>query len=224
MAAVGAFLYNRAGQSPARKKSLFDDSGNKITREWNRSFSASQILDMRRTPNRRYVDSAQPPDDLLSPRSSEEAIILSSQQSRSDPMNRSTTMPFSCRNGSPRGDTTLSSRSVDRRDRSLDYWMLGESMRISNYMKPTKYRAISQYGENFQGKSTQDWSTGRCEAMQKLRSKTPCGLRSLQKCIGPYPQDLVAEELTRNRSFPASHGSPRAICGVITCGSQCFIP
>eukprot|EP00930_Biecheleria_cincta_P083916 TRINITY_DN73417_c0_g1_i1.p1 TRINITY_DN73417_c0_g1~~TRINITY_DN73417_c0_g1_i1.p1 ORF type:complete len:221 (-),score=20.37 TRINITY_DN73417_c0_g1_i1:51-713(-) len=220
MAAVGAFLYNRAGHNPARKKSVFDDGGNKLTRPWNRSFSAGEIMNMRRTPNRRYVDSAQPSHDLLSPRSSEEAVYLSSQDSSSDPMGRSQTMHFSVRNVASRADTT----SFDRRDRSLDYWMLGEGMRIKNFMEPTKYRAISQWGENFQGKYNTDWNTGRCEAVKAVRSKTWYGKRSLQQSLGPYPQDLVAEELIRNRSFAGSHGSPRAICGMLSCGKQCFIP
>ena len=66
MAATGAFL--RSHRQSVGEHTLGSSS------YWSRSFSANDVIAMRRTPTRRFLDSRQPREDILSPDSTMEVL------------------------------------------------------------------------------------------------------------------------------------------------------
>eukprot|EP00931_Biecheleriopsis_adriatica_P008472 TRINITY_DN109655_c0_g1_i1.p1 TRINITY_DN109655_c0_g1~~TRINITY_DN109655_c0_g1_i1.p1 ORF type:complete len:262 (-),score=28.49 TRINITY_DN109655_c0_g1_i1:67-852(-) len=226
--------YNDVGEHPGKQ-------------QWNRSMSAAELLHKARSPKRRYLDHVQPTQDLLSPSSSRDALQLSSQASTCDPCARRKTFQYSQRFGDSSPDsnstfertglsavspssTAMSSTGfveqphmiVPRTERAMDHWKLGESMRIMNHIEPKAFRAISKYGEVYQGIYAKDW--GDVRHIQACRAKTAAGLKALLPSKGPVPQDMTSFELRKNRSFGESHGAPRNPHGFVRMGPGCLVP
>ncbi|CAE8616060.1 unnamed protein product [Polarella glacialis] len=216
MSAVGSFLYNHSqSQSLNSTKDGFSAT-------WQRSFSAGDIVGMRRTPKRRPFDAVQPPADLLSPSSQMEVMTPTHHNTPCldvDPGERINKLSYSSRIG----DTFSPTNQGSRQDRALDNWPLGEGMRIMHHIQPKKYRAISQRGDCYQGFWRTDWQD--VTHIQALRSKYPASQQDVEhKSIGPFPQGMTQEELRKNRNFNMSHGGRRNTGGLVQVGGQFLIP
>eukprot|EP00933_Yihiella_yeosuensis_P071596 TRINITY_DN79806_c0_g1_i1.p1 TRINITY_DN79806_c0_g1~~TRINITY_DN79806_c0_g1_i1.p1 ORF type:complete len:263 (+),score=35.46 TRINITY_DN79806_c0_g1_i1:115-789(+) len=224
MAAVGSFFYNHAANhghsnSGTMYSSKSDDDGYRSRHDWSRSFSAGDIVGMRRTPQRRPLDAAQPHQDLLSPSSTMEVMTPKRNSAVvADPLGRQNKLQYSSRIEG----VFSPSNSATRQDRALDCWPLGEGLRIMHHIQPKKYRAISLYGEVYQGHWATDWKD--VSHVKQLRSKTPVGRASLQPAAGPVPQGMTDKELQRNRAFGESHGSTKLSQSIIRVGNVCLVP
>mmetsp|Transcript_21539 Transcript_21539/g.33524 ORF Transcript_21539/g.33524 Transcript_21539/m.33524 type:complete len:215 (-) Transcript_21539:61-705(-) len=175
-------------------------------KEWQRAYSAGDIVSMQRTPKRRPFDQPHPTRD-------HSGVIPSMMIETSSLRMMEDEPSFGCE--SP------ASRSI--RERAVDFWKVGDSMRITNHIEPTKNRPISLFGEVFQGFYNHDWKN--VEHVQKARNRIPAYRTDLGTSTGvPYPQGRSQEEIGRNRNFPRSHGSPKLPGGLIRVGAQCMVP
>lgn len=129
--------------------------------------------------------------------------MISPQSTRGNRSMRSSTRA----NDAPKGE-----------DRALDFWPLGEGMRIANHIAPTKSRSIALTGEIYQGKPRSDWNDAK--HVHAIRSQYPTGKLTMQASCGPFPQGMSPDELRRNRQFDRSHGSMRCDGGMMRVGSQ----
>mmetsp|Transcript_68676 Transcript_68676/g.222665 ORF Transcript_68676/g.222665 Transcript_68676/m.222665 type:complete len:206 (+) Transcript_68676:149-766(+) len=179
---------------------------------WKRSVSAGDLVKQRRGPNRRPFDSANHPEELVSPTSA--IARLSDQPAHlADPSKRVSIGRFRARSdmettqdpSSPMSAT--SSAFGARQERALDCWQLGESCRIMHHIAPKKYRNISLHGEVYQGMWTTDWKD--VGHMKELRNRYHVEAR---------------QEIMRNRGFDKSHGSQRMPLGLMRVGSLLMIP
>ncbi|CAJ1396575.1 unnamed protein product [Effrenium voratum] len=188
---------------------------------WSRSFSASDVVAMRRTPTRRVIDSRQPPEELLSPKSTMEVLT---PKATLDPANRRSRLHYTCRieDGFSPTNFLPSVTTPGTKSRALDDWRVGEGSRIMNYLQPKKYRPMSLYGEAFQGKWNTDWHD--VSHISALRQKYPWARESIELKALPHPEGPNAQEIRRNRNFGPSHGADKCVRGMIRCGSLCMIP
>mmetsp|Transcript_32915 Transcript_32915/g.61678 ORF Transcript_32915/g.61678 Transcript_32915/m.61678 type:complete len:220 (-) Transcript_32915:62-721(-) len=219
MAATGAFL-----RSHPRISTEDHDAGS--TSFWSRSYSASDVVAMRRTPTRRIFDSVQPPQELLSPKSTSE-VLTPKPGTPIDPAKRRHRLHYTMRiadSFSPTNSFGASMESSkDVKARALDNWHVGEGSRIMTYLQPKQYRPMSLYGEVFQGKWNTDWHD--VSHIAALRQKYPWTRETIElKELRPHPDGPNSQEIRRNRTFAPSHGSQKATHGMIRCGSLCMIP
>eukprot|EP00435_Cladocopium_sp_Y103_P072279 s44_g39.t1 len=184
MASTGAFLRNHR-QSVENIHALGSNNF------WSRSFSAADVIAMRRTPTRRLFDSRQPPEDILSPESTMEVLT---PKGATDPGRRQNRLHYTCRIEDSYSPSSLtmpdgplmgfkpqtspsarskslgaSGRASPSKGRALDNWRLGEGSRIMTYLQPKRYRPMSLYGEVFQGRWNTDWHD--VSHITELRSK-----------------------------------------------------
>mmetsp|Transcript_77214 Transcript_77214/g.238347 ORF Transcript_77214/g.238347 Transcript_77214/m.238347 type:complete len:211 (-) Transcript_77214:92-724(-) len=120
------------------------------------------------------------------------------------------------------GSSAGAAASEGPRERAVDCWRMGESMRIMHHIEPRKSRPISLHGEVFQGHYRHDWQN--VKHIQDLRSMYPALREGRGGSKLPYPQGMTQRELLRNRCFDRSHGSSRFPRGMLTVGSQCLVP
>merc|ERR1719433_1686031 len=212
--------------------------GREAPGSWRRSLSAGDVLTVKRhtTPTaasrRRPFDSAVPPEELLnSPISANGDATPWSTSSRIggdlDPGGRITVTHFKTRTMdldapiSPSSPKTASTLPSSPKDRAMDHWRTGESLRIMHHLEPKKYRSVSLHGQVFQGKYRQDWHD--ISHIQSLRAKLPAisGSGGGDNCV-PYPQGPSQSELLKNRCFARSHGSSRFPGGFLRVGQQVF--
>jgi len=126
--------------------------------------------------------------------------------------------------GSPTFNRASTPPPGGRKERALDNWRLGESLRIMHHIEPKKYRAISLHGEVYQGHYRQDWQP--VEHIQRLRNLYPAVRQSLNAAAAlfPFPQGMTQQEIVNNRGWERSLGSSRLPGGMMTVGSQTMIP
>eukprot|EP00928_Gymnodinium_smaydae_P099906 TRINITY_DN9663_c0_g1_i1.p1 TRINITY_DN9663_c0_g1~~TRINITY_DN9663_c0_g1_i1.p1 ORF type:complete len:228 (-),score=32.19 TRINITY_DN9663_c0_g1_i1:95-685(-) len=185
---------------------------------WRRCRSSGDIVAMGRTPTRRPFDSAQPSEELLS---SPCNSAKHRQMTLHDPVGRMTRQTY--RQRSPKHDSSELPPWDRTNDRAMDFWKLGEGLRIMNHIQPTKLRQISLVGEVYQGFYIHDWKP--VEARQSLRNTYPWSQRDSEVISGkPFPQGPTQAELHRNRNFDWSHGSVRKTGGYMVNGQQVMIP
>ncbi|CAJ1441165.1 unnamed protein product [Effrenium voratum] len=215
MAATASFLQNHPRQSVDQEHHVGSVGF------WSRSFSASDVVAMRRTPTRRVIDSRQPPEELLSPKSTMEVLT---PKATLDPANRRSRLHYTCRieDGFSPTNFLPSVTTPGTKSRALDDWRVGEGSRIMNYLQPKKYRPMSLYGEAFQGKWNTDWHD--VSHISALRQKYPWARESIELKALPHPEGPNAQEIRRNRNFGPSHGADKCVRGMIRCGSLCMIP
>mmetsp|Transcript_35578 Transcript_35578/g.80350 ORF Transcript_35578/g.80350 Transcript_35578/m.80350 type:complete len:212 (-) Transcript_35578:167-802(-) len=200
---------------------------------WRRAFSSGDILAVTRhqTPTacsrRRPFDSAGAPEELLnSPRTLARADCspwsTSSGNFHPDPAGRITRTHFKTRTFDLSQAADPSSPAVAK-DRALDYWRVGDSMRIMHHLEPKRYRAVSLHGQVFKGEYRHDWND--ISHIQHLRGKVPA-YNPREDLVGkvPYPQGPTQAELLKNRCFGRSHGTSRFPGGLLQVGKQSFIP
>jgi len=108
------------------------------------------------------------------------------------------------------------------RKRACDFWQIGDSMRIMHHIDPKKYRAISLHGEVYQGFYNHDWHS--VEHIHAVRNKCPANRATLERAIGPYPQDGTQRDHNRNRNYSRSHGSVKVTGGVLRNGAMLMVP
>jgi len=179
--------------------------------DWHRSFSASDIVGMQRTPKRRPFDHPHPARDGMGGNRLLEASSLP-------------TLGYGDHDQSWWPDETPKTRSV--RERAVDFWKVGESMRIMHHIEPKKFRAISLYGEVFQGFYNSDWHS--IEHVQHQRQRYPATRAtwspgSAEDSV-PYPQGRTQQEINRNRNFGRSHGGTKITGGILRVGGQLIVP
>lgn len=121
---------------------------------------------------------------------------------------------------SSRGSESPSAKAV--RERAIDYWKVGDSMRIMHHIEPKKHRSISLFGDAYQGFFNHDWKS--VEHIKALRGKCPANRMTLDPVTTPYPQGMSQEDINRNRNFAPSHGAPKITGGLCRSGALVLVP
>jgi len=181
--------------------------------EFQRSFSAGDILGMQRTPVRRPFDHPHPSKDGFGGNGKMVTTSLMPLGADVDDFGESD-------DGSVIPGESPGTRAI--RERAIDYWKLGDSMRISHHIEPKTYRQISLYGEVFQGFYNHDWHN--VEHIKAVRAKCPTARKLNMPICGPFPQGEDQEMNNRNRNYAGSHGSPKLTGGLMRQGGLLMVP
>jgi hypothetical protein len=174
---------------------------------------------MQRTPIRRPFDHHHPSQDGFGGNSKLQSSSLTPLEPEDGlGLGEDTALGESLRSSG--GSESPSKRAI--RERAVDFWKVGDSMRIMHHIEPKKYRSIALHGDVYQGFYIHDWSN--VEHVKKARGRYPANRRMVEAAKGPYPQGETQEEINRNRNFAPSHGTLKLTGGVLRTGAQLQVP
>jgi hypothetical protein len=196
--------------------------------DWHRTFEASDILGMQRTPNRRPFDHPnRRPDGHGGTSKMQKASSLSLlEPDRVDGL----TVPLCLKDCRRYADDASGSASPARsgcespaqrstREQASTFWKEGTrtSMRIIQSV-PAQYHKIWPHTQVYQG----SWSS--VDHIKAVRGKCPANRSSLEPVSFAYPQGVAQEDINRNRNFAPSHGTGQIALGFLRIGSQVTVP
>lgn len=196
--------------------------------DWHRTFEASDILGMHRTPNRRPFDH---PNRRLdghggTSRMQKTSSLMLMEPERVDGLSGTLSLRDCRRYGDDASGSASPARSGcespaqrSTRETASSFWKDGNrnSMRIIQSV-PAKYHKIWPHVQVYRG----SWSS--VDHIKRCREKCPANRALNDPVTFPYPQGVAQEDINRNRNFAPSHGTGQIACGILRNGAALCMP